>query len=127
MAFMARQSLLMELVQIFESAARHYGTEKRVLLLHGPVGSAKTRLPGCSERSGGLLENGCRRAVQLAWINIPDQPRMTVHARRAAFQLLSRLNFAAHGLESIERRPPWKSMFRSKGNCAGLPAMCTGS
>src|SRR3712207_5194515 len=31
---------LMHLVQIFKSAARGYGTEKRVLLLHGPVGSA---------------------------------------------------------------------------------------
>src|SRR5512142_3137025 len=32
---------LIQLVHIFESAARQYGTEKRVLLLHGPVGSAK--------------------------------------------------------------------------------------
>ena len=33
---------LMQLVQFFKSAARGYGTEKRVLLLHGPVGSAKS-------------------------------------------------------------------------------------
>ncbi len=35
---------LMHLVQIFKSAARHYGTERRVLLLHGPVGSAKSTI-----------------------------------------------------------------------------------
>jgi serine protein kinase len=33
---------LMHLVNIFKSASRHYGTERRVLLLHGPVGSAKS-------------------------------------------------------------------------------------
>jgi serine protein kinase len=33
---------LMKLVSVFKSAARGYGTERRVLLLHGPVGSAKS-------------------------------------------------------------------------------------
>jgi serine protein kinase len=35
---------LMELVQVFQSAARRYGTERRVILLHGPVGTAKSTL-----------------------------------------------------------------------------------
>jgi serine protein kinase len=35
---------LMHLVNIFKSASRHYGTEHRVLLLHGPVGSAKSTI-----------------------------------------------------------------------------------
>jgi serine protein kinase len=35
---------LMDLVQFFQSAARGYGTERRVLLLHGPVGSAKSTI-----------------------------------------------------------------------------------
>ncbi len=35
---------LMELVRIFQSAARRYGTERRVLLLHGPVGTAKSTI-----------------------------------------------------------------------------------
>ncbi len=35
---------LMELVRMFESAARNYGTERRVLLLHGPVGTAKSTI-----------------------------------------------------------------------------------
>lgn len=33
---------LMKLVNLLRSAAQHYGTEKRVLLLHGPVGSSKS-------------------------------------------------------------------------------------
>lgn len=35
---------LMRLVNVFKSAARGYGTEKRVLLLHGPVGSSKSTI-----------------------------------------------------------------------------------
>jgi serine protein kinase len=35
---------LMNLVNIFKSAANGYGTERRVLLLHGPVGSSKSTI-----------------------------------------------------------------------------------
>ncbi|RME50595.1 MAG: serine protein kinase [Caldilineae bacterium] len=35
---------LMRLVSFFSAAARGYGTEKRVLLLHGPVGSSKSTI-----------------------------------------------------------------------------------
>jgi serine protein kinase len=35
---------LMKLVNVFKSAARRYGTEKRVILLHGPVGSSKSTI-----------------------------------------------------------------------------------
>ena len=35
---------LMRLVDVFKSAAHGYGTERRVLLLHGPVGSAKSTI-----------------------------------------------------------------------------------
>jgi serine protein kinase len=35
---------LMQLVNVFKSAANGYGTEKRVLLLHGPVGCAKSTI-----------------------------------------------------------------------------------
>src|SRR5947207_12749641 len=34
----------MHLVNTFKSAAKGYGTEKRVLLLHGPVGSSKSTI-----------------------------------------------------------------------------------
>ncbi|NLX12395.1 MAG: serine protein kinase, partial [Phycisphaerales bacterium] len=35
---------LMQLVDFFKSAASGYGTERRILLLHGPVGSSKSTL-----------------------------------------------------------------------------------
>lgn len=35
---------LMNLVQIFRSAAQRYGPERRVILLHGPVGSSKSTI-----------------------------------------------------------------------------------
>ena len=34
----------MKLVNVFKSAAQGYGTEKRVILLHGPVGSSKSTI-----------------------------------------------------------------------------------
>src|SRR5437764_6477831 len=35
---------IMHLVNCFKSAAKGYGTERRVLLLHGPVGSSKSTI-----------------------------------------------------------------------------------
>src|SRR5947209_2463899 len=35
---------LMKLVNCFKSAAQRYGTERRVILLHGPVGSSKSTI-----------------------------------------------------------------------------------
>src|SRR6516165_9456940 len=35
---------LMHLANVFKSAAKGYGTERRVLLLHGPVGSSKSTI-----------------------------------------------------------------------------------
>jgi serine protein kinase len=35
---------LMQLVDVFRSAAEGYGTERRILLLHGPVGSSKSTI-----------------------------------------------------------------------------------
>ncbi|MCG8403923.1 MAG: hypothetical protein MI923_01870 [Phycisphaerales bacterium] len=38
------ENSLMQLVDFFKSAAQGYGTERRILLLHGPVGSAKSTI-----------------------------------------------------------------------------------
>ena len=45
---------LMKLVQVLKAAARRYGTEKRVILLHGPVGSSKSTVARLLKKS---LEN----------------------------------------------------------------------
>ena len=41
---MASNAPLMQLVDFFKSAAQGYGTEQRILLLHGPVGSSKSTM-----------------------------------------------------------------------------------
>ncbi|MGH9460350.1 MAG: PrkA family serine protein kinase, partial [Vicinamibacteria bacterium] len=41
-AIFGLDSSLMHMVNVFKAAARSYGTERRVLLLHGPGGSAKS-------------------------------------------------------------------------------------
>ncbi len=48
---------LMQLVNALESAAKGYGIEKRVLLLHGPVGSSKSTIAR-------LLKKGLERYTQ---------------------------------------------------------------
>jgi serine protein kinase len=63
---------LAQLVNTFKSAAQGYGTEKRVLLLHGPVGSAKSTIARLLKR--GLEEYSRTDAGALyayAW-KMPD-------------------------------------------------------
>jgi serine protein kinase len=54
---------LVQLVNTFKSAAKGYGTERRVLLLHGPVGSAKSTIARLLKR--GLEEYSRTDAGQL--------------------------------------------------------------
>lgn len=42
---------LMKMVQVLKAAARRYGTEKRVILLHGPVGSSKSTVARLLKKS----------------------------------------------------------------------------
>jgi serine protein kinase len=61
---------LMQLVNTFKSAALGYGTERRVILLHGPVGSAKSTIARLLKR--GLEEYSRTDAGSLysfAWKN----------------------------------------------------------
>ncbi len=43
-AIFGLDAALMNLVDFFKSAAQQYGTERRILLLHGPVGSSKSTI-----------------------------------------------------------------------------------
>ena len=64
---------LMQLVNTFKSAALGYGTERRVILLHGPVGSATSTIARLLKR--GLEEYSRTDAGQLfsfAWKNPDD-------------------------------------------------------
>ena len=60
---------LMQLVDFFKSAAQNYGTEKRILLLHGPVGSSKSTMAR-------LLKKG------LEWYSHQDAGRLYTYAWR---------------------------------------------
>ncbi len=65
----------MKLVNIFKSAAQRYGTERRVILLHGPVGSSKSTIAR-------LLKNGLEEYSRtpegalytFGWIRDLEQP-----------------------------------------------------
>ncbi len=69
---------LMNLVDFFKSASHQYGTERRILLLHGPVGSSKSTIAR-------LLKKGLEYYSQLdegalytfSW-HLPDEDGKTV-------------------------------------------------
>lgn len=64
---------LMKLVNVFKSAAHRYGTEKRVLLLHGPVGSSKSTIVRLLKKG---LEHYSRTdegaMYTFSWLNDPQ-------------------------------------------------------
>jgi serine protein kinase len=70
---------LMKLVKIFKAAAQGYGTEKRVILLHGPVGSAKSTVARLLKKG---LEDYSRRPegalYTYEWRVTDDQGQMVV-------------------------------------------------
>ncbi|HJZ56669.1 MAG TPA: serine protein kinase, partial [Gemmataceae bacterium] len=92
---------LMHLVNAFKSAAKGYGTEKRVLLLHGPVGSSKSTiarllkrgLEEYSKTDEGMLFSFMWKGDGDAWHKCPmhEEPlHLVPHDLRPA--LLTRLN-----------------------------------
>ena len=57
---------LMRLVSVLQSAAQRYGTERRVILLHGPVGSSKSTIARLIKRGHrGVLAHARGRALHL--------------------------------------------------------------
>jgi serine protein kinase len=92
---------LMQLVNAFKSAAKGYGTERRVLLLHGPVGSSKSTiarllkrgLEDYSRTDEGMLFTFSWKGVDGIWQKCPmhEEPlHLVPHDLRPA--LLARLN-----------------------------------
>ena len=73
-AIFGLDSALMSLVDFFKSAAHGYGTERRILLLHGPVGSSKSTIAR-------LLKKGLEHYSKLdegalytfSWKTVDDQ------------------------------------------------------
>jgi serine protein kinase len=70
---------LMQLVNTFKSAALGYGTERRVILLHGPVGSAKSTIARLLKRGfeeysrtdAGQLFSFSWKGADGAWVKDP--------------------------------------------------------
>ncbi|MDH3627168.1 MAG: serine protein kinase [Acidobacteriota bacterium] len=66
---------LMKLVNIFKSAAQRYGTERRVILLHGPVGSSKSTIARLLKRGLERYSKGPDGAMYtFGWIRDLDSP-----------------------------------------------------
>ncbi|HJZ56295.1 MAG TPA: serine protein kinase [Gemmataceae bacterium] len=92
---------LMQLVNTFKSAALGYGTERRVILLHGPVGSAKSTIArllkrGLEEYSradNGMLCSFAWKGPDGTWVKDPmhGEPLQLVPEEHRA-KLLAMLN-----------------------------------
>jgi serine protein kinase len=77
---------LMRLVHVAQGGAEGYGPEKRVILLHGPVGSSKiNHRASASRRASSTTRDARRRAVHLRL----GEPRRRRHgwSRKRAFPL----------------------------------------
>ncbi|HXD87462.1 MAG TPA: serine protein kinase [Urbifossiella sp.] len=92
---------LMQLVNTFKSAALGYGTERRVILLHGPVGSAKSTIArllkrGLEEYSrtdAGMLYSFSWKSAEGNWVADPmhGEPLQLIPEEHRA-KLLGMLN-----------------------------------
>lgn len=92
---------LQQLVNTFKSAALGYGTERRVILLHGPVGSAKSTiarllkrgLEDYSRTDAGMLFTFAWKAADGTWVKDPmhGEPLQLVPEESRA-KLLAELN-----------------------------------
>jgi serine protein kinase len=85
---------LMELVNVFKSAALKYGTERRVLLLHGPVGSSKSTIARLLKRGlerygrtepGALYTFGWKEADgSITWDPMNGEPLQLIPEKQRA-------------------------------------------
>ncbi|NRA62906.1 MAG: serine protein kinase [Pseudobacteriovorax sp.] len=68
---------LNKLVNVFKAAAQQYGTEKRVILLHGPVGSAKSTIARLLKKGLELYSTKPEGALYTyKWVNIGEVLKM---------------------------------------------------
>lgn len=100
---------LMELVNVFQSAALKYGSERRVLLLHGPVGSSKSTIARQLKRGlerysqkdeGALYSYGWKEANgSVTWCPMREEPLHLVpdNDREDVLKFLN----AEHGVEGF--------------------------
>jgi serine protein kinase len=120
---------LMHLVNAFKSAAKGYGTERRVLLLHGPVGSSKSTIArllkkGLEQYSrndeGMLFSFAWKGEGATPWVKCPmheDPLHLVPHELRPA--LLDRINAGRdahdpHALIQGEMCPFCRQMYNER-------------
>ena len=72
----------MKLVNVFKSAAQGYGTERRVILLHGPVGSSKSTIARLLKK--GLEDYSPHARGRALHLRLAPRPRSCEHDRRQA-------------------------------------------
>ncbi len=76
------EETLHQLVQFFRGAAGGYGPERRVLLLHGPVGSSKSTILRCIKRGlekYSLTDEGAWYTFK--WVNLPTDKENGIYTQ----------------------------------------------
>jgi len=108
---------LMRIVNFFKAAAKGYGTEKRVLLLHGPVGSAKSTivrllkkgLEAYSRTPDGALHTFAWKQANGDWVKCPmhEEPLLLIpeEFRKQVFDYLN------------QGKPPEEQIYRTGELC----------
>jgi len=106
---------LMKMVNVLMSAAMGYGTEKRVILLHGPVGSAKSTIARMLKKG---LEWYSRqdhgRLYTFSWI-MPDGEEVHSPLNEDPLKLIP-LEFRERILADLNRNPKARYPIRLEGD-----------
>lgn len=106
---------LMKMVNVFKSAARRYGTEKRVLLLHGPVGCAKSTIVRLLKRGLEVYSRKDEGALYtIAWNGMSSQGDQ--NAKRAGDEMICPMHEEPMHLIPLE----WRGKVQDELN-AGRP------
>ncbi len=119
---------LMQLVNTFKSAAQGYGTERRVLLLHGPVGSSKSTiarllkrgLEEYSKTDGGMLFTYSWKMADGSWARCPmHQDPLLLVPLELRPRMLDQLNAGrrpdqVHAVVRGELNPFCRQMFQER-------------
>jgi serine protein kinase len=99
-----------DLVNAFKSAAKGYGIEKRVLLLHGPVGSSKSTIARLIKKGieryssideGALYTLGWVNGESVQWCPMHEEP-LHIIPTRFRDEIAAQLNSGGDGRHSVK-------------------------
>ncbi len=112
---------IMKLIHVFKSAARQYGAEKRVILLHGPVGSSKSTIVRLLKKGIEAYSRTKDGALYSFSWNIPNEPHPVPCPMHEEPLKLIPLDFRKEIIDEMNKQFPEENKIKIAG---GLCPVC---